>query len=90
MSDHVYMLISIPQKYSVADVTGFIKGKSSISKERVRSGLRKMSNTRHEISLGIGFKRVAISSRRRGGRKKPFESPSRAKSYRIVKCTGFP
>ena len=30
MRDHVHMLISIPPKYSVANVVGFIKGKSSI------------------------------------------------------------
>lgn len=28
--DHVHMLISIPPKYSVAQVVGFIKGKSAI------------------------------------------------------------
>ncbi len=30
MSDHVHMLISIPPKYSVAQVVGYIKGKSAI------------------------------------------------------------
>jgi REP element-mobilizing transposase RayT len=30
MSDHVHILISIPSKYSVAEVIGFIEGKSSI------------------------------------------------------------
>jgi putative transposase len=30
MSDHVHMLISIPPKYSVAQVIGYIKGKSAI------------------------------------------------------------
>ena len=30
MSDHVHMLISIPPKYSVAEVIGYLKGKSSI------------------------------------------------------------
>ena len=30
MPDHVHMLVSIPPKYSVAEVIGFIKGKSSI------------------------------------------------------------
>jgi putative transposase len=30
MSDHVHMLISIPPKYAVAQVVGFIKGKSAI------------------------------------------------------------
>ena len=30
MMDHVHMLISIPPKYAVANVVGFIKGKSAI------------------------------------------------------------
>lgn len=30
MSDHVHMLISIPAKYAVSSVVGFIKGKSAI------------------------------------------------------------
>jgi putative transposase len=30
VSDHVHMLISIPPKYSVAEVIGYLKGKSSI------------------------------------------------------------
>lgn len=29
-SDHVHMLISIPPKYSVSEVVGFVKGKSAI------------------------------------------------------------
>ena len=30
MSDHVHMMISIPPKYSVSQVVGYIKGKSAI------------------------------------------------------------
>ena len=30
MPDHVHMLISVPPKYKVAEVVGFIKGKSAI------------------------------------------------------------
>ena len=39
--DHVHMLISIPPKYSVADVVGFIKGKSAIHIARVFVGKKK-------------------------------------------------
>jgi putative transposase len=35
MPDHVHMLISIPPKYSVSQVIGFIKGKSAIHLARV-------------------------------------------------------
>ncbi len=31
VQDHVYMLISIPPKYSVSEVIGYIKGKSAIA-----------------------------------------------------------
>jgi len=35
MVDHVHMMIAIPPKYSVAQVVGFIKGKSAIHLARV-------------------------------------------------------
>ena len=35
MPDHVHMMISIPPKYSVAQVVGYIKGKSAIHVARV-------------------------------------------------------
>jgi putative transposase len=38
MGDHVHMLVSIPPKYSVAQVVGFIKGKSAIHIARNFSG----------------------------------------------------
>ena len=38
MSDHVHMMISIPLKYAVSQVVGFIKGKSAIHIARVYSG----------------------------------------------------
>jgi putative transposase len=41
MSDHVHILISIPPKYSVSQVVGFIKGKSAISIARTYTGRRK-------------------------------------------------
>ena len=35
MSDHVHMMLSIPPKYAVSQVVGFIKGKSAIHLARV-------------------------------------------------------
>jgi len=35
LADHVHMMISIPPKYSVSSVMGFIKGKSAIHLARV-------------------------------------------------------
>ena len=37
MGDHVHMLISIPPKYSVSQVVGYIKGKSAMHLARVYS-----------------------------------------------------
>jgi len=41
LSDHIHVLISIPPKYSVSQVVGFIKGKSAISIARNCMGRRK-------------------------------------------------
>lgn len=41
MGDHVHILISIPPKYSVSQVVGFIKGKSAISIARNYMGRKK-------------------------------------------------
>jgi putative transposase len=38
MPDHVHMMISIPPKYAVSQVVGFIKGKSAIHIARTYAG----------------------------------------------------
>jgi putative transposase len=38
MPDHVHMMISIPPKYSMSQVAGFIKGKSVVHLARVYGG----------------------------------------------------
>ena len=48
MPDHVHMLISIPPKYAVSQVVGFIKGKSAIHLARVY-GERKRSFVAHHF-----------------------------------------
>ena len=40
MPDHVHILISIPPKYAVAQVMGYIKGKSAIQIARQFGGVR--------------------------------------------------
>jgi putative transposase len=40
MGDHVHLLISIPPKYSVSQVIGYIKGKSAIHIARTYEGRR--------------------------------------------------
>ena len=41
MPDQVHMLLSVPPKYSVSNVMGFIKGKSAIHIARVYAGRRR-------------------------------------------------
>ena len=41
MPDHVHMMISIPPKYSVSQVVGYIKGKSAIHLARVYAKRRR-------------------------------------------------
>ena len=38
LSDHIHMLIAIPPKYAVAQVIGFMKGKSTIAVARTYGG----------------------------------------------------
>ena len=41
MVDHVHMMISIPPKYAVSQVVGYIKGKSAIHLARVHGERRR-------------------------------------------------
>jgi putative transposase len=77
MPDHVHMLISIPPKYSVAEVVGFMKGKSSIW--IAQNVERKARN-----SPGTSFGLAATSSRRSGGTRRRSEPTSRTKRCRIA------
>jgi putative transposase len=52
MADHVHMLLSIPPKYSVAQVVGFIKGKAAIHIARTFMGRRKHSTGHHYWARG--------------------------------------
>src|SRR3974377_1867677 len=53
LADHVHMLISIPPKYAVSQVVGFIKGKSAII---WRGGMASGS----EVSSGNTFWRAGM------------------------------
>ena len=44
MGEHVHMLIRIPAKYSVAEVIGYIKGKSAIALARQFGGRKRNFN----------------------------------------------
>ena len=67
VQDHVHMMIRIPPKYSVAEVIGYIKGKSAISVARHFSGRKQNFNGEKLWARGyavstIGFNEVDIRS----------------------------
>ena len=53
MPDHVHMLLSVPPKYSVSNVMGFIKGKSAIHIARVYAGRRRNYVGQHFWARGF-------------------------------------
>ena len=62
MPDHVHMLLSIPPKYAVSQVVGFIKGKSAIHVARVYGERRRNFVGQHFWARGREHGRA-----RRGG-----------------------
>jgi putative transposase len=53
LPDHVHMLISIPPKYAVSQVVGFIKGKSAIHMARVYGERKKNFVGQHFWARGF-------------------------------------
>jgi putative transposase len=67
VQDHVHMLIKIPPKYSIAQVVGFIKGKSAIAVARQFSGVKRNFNGERLWARGyavstVGFEEKAIKA----------------------------
>ncbi len=60
LPDHVHMLMSIPPKYAVSQVVGFIKGKSAIQIARVFLGRRKNFVGQHFWARGYFVSTVGI------------------------------
>jgi len=58
MSDHVHKLLSIPPKYSVSGVVGFIKGKSAIAIARRYMGRAKNFVGQHFWARGYSVSTV--------------------------------
>lgn len=52
MKDHVHMLLSIPPKYAVSAVMGFLKGKSAIQIARMFFGKTKNFTGEHFWARG--------------------------------------
>ena len=47
MPDHIHMLVSIPPKYSVSEVVGYLKGKSSLMIFEKHANLKYKYGNRH-------------------------------------------
>jgi putative transposase len=63
MPDHVHMLLSIPPKYSVAQVVGYIKDKSAIRVARNYLGKRKSFTGAHFWARGYHVSTVGRDER---------------------------
>ena len=63
MLDHVHILISIPPKYSVAEVMGFMKGKSAIHIARTFVGKRRNFVGQHFWARGYMVSTVGKDER---------------------------
>jgi len=57
MPDHVHMLLSIPPKYAVSQVVGFIKGKSAIHVARVYGERRRNFVGQHFWARGSALQK---------------------------------
>ncbi|MDX9763105.1 MAG: IS200/IS605 family transposase [Desulfomonilia bacterium] len=60
MPDHIHMLISIPPKYSVSQVIGYMKGKSAIHIARSYFGKRKNFTGQHFWARGYYVSTVGL------------------------------
>ena len=65
VQDHVHMLIKIPPKYSIAEVVGYIKGKSAIAVARQFGGRQRNFNGERLWARGyavstVGFEEAQI------------------------------
>jgi putative transposase len=61
MVDHVHMLIEIPPKYAVAQVVGYIKGKSAIHIARTYEGKQKNFSGEHFWARGYFVSTEALA-----------------------------
>ena len=61
MPDHVYLLLSIPPKYSVSSVMGYLKGKSSLMIFERHANLKYQFGNRHFWSIGYYVSTVGLN-----------------------------
>ena len=61
VQDHVHMMIAIPPKYSVAEVVGYLKGKSAIAVARQFGGRKKNFNGEKFWARGYAVSTVGFN-----------------------------
>ena len=60
VQDHVHMLISIPPKYAVAEIIGYLKGKSAIAVARQFGGRKRNFNGEQFWARGYAVSTVGF------------------------------
>ena len=61
MPDHVHLLLSIPPKYSVSSIMGYLKGKSSLMILERHANLKYQFGNRHFWSIGYYVSTVGLN-----------------------------
>jgi REP-associated tyrosine transposase len=89
MSDHVHMMISIPPKYAISQVIGFIKRKSAIHLARVYGERKRNFVGQHFWARGYFVS--TVGSRRSGdpGVHQKAKARGQPPGVSEVLCTGF-
>jgi putative transposase len=62
VQDHVHMMISIPPKYSIAEIMGYIKGKSAIAVARQFGGKQRNFNGERFWARGYAVSTVGFNA----------------------------
>lgn len=80
VQDHVHMIISIPPKYSVAEIVGYLKGKSAIAVARQFSGRQRNFNGEKLWARGYAISTVGFNFEQRS---------AYVKNQQQLDCQGF-
>ena len=93
--DHIHMLISIPPKYSVSQVMGYLKGKSSLMIYEKYANLKYKYGNRHFWCRGyyvdtVGKNKKAIAEYIRNQMREDYEADQMSLIEYVDPCTGKP
>ena len=62
MPDHIHLLLSIPPKYSISQIMGYIKGKSAMMIFERHANLKYKFGNRHFWSTGYYVSSVGLNT----------------------------